>query len=261
MCIRDSEELVVAASKNEEPKIKIYNHQGVFISEFLAMDKNFRGGLNISLEDLDNNGLEEIIVTPASAGRLEVKVFDYQGSLKNQFFVAGNNLRGGLNVAAGDLDGKGQKQIVVAFGLELEPQVRIFNSHGNLLGVFLAYEKNFRGGVNLAVANLDGRKDRGKEEIVVAPGPGRQPQIKVFDNHGRVKKSFLGYNSNWVNGVHVAAGDINSDGLSEIILSAYPGGAPHVRIFSEKGIIIESCYTYPENFSGGIKAEIIKINN
>ena len=255
------EELVVAASKNEEPKIKIYNHQGVFISEFLAMDKNFRGGLNISLEDLDNNGLEEIIVTPASAGRLEVKVFDYQGSLKNQFFVAGNNLRGGLNVAAGDLDGKGQKQIVVAFGLELEPQVRIFNSHGNLLGVFLAYEKNFRGGVNLAVANLDGRKDRGKEEIVVAPGPGRQPQIKVFDNHGRVKKSFLGYNSNWVNGVHVAAGDINSDGLSEIILSAYPGGAPHVRIFSEKGIIIESFYTYPENFSGGIKAEIIKINN
>jgi hypothetical protein len=71
----------------------------------------------------------------------------------------------------------------------------------------------------------------------------------------------LGYNSNWANGVHVAAGDINSDGTAEIILSAYPGGAPHVRIFSGKGMIIESFYTYQENFSGGIKAEVIKINN
>jgi len=254
------EELVVAALKNEEPKIKIYNHQGVFISEFLAMDRNFRGGLNVALEDLDNNGQKEIIVTPASAGRLEVKIFNYKGDLKNQFLVV-ENIRGGLNVAAGNLDGKGGKQIVVAFDQGLEPQVRIFNSAGSLLGVFLAYEKTFRGGVNLTVANLDGRKDRSRAEIIVAPGPGRQPQIKVFDNYSRLKSSFLGYNNNWLNGVNLAAGDTNSDGYSEIILSAYPGGAPHVRVFSKKGLLMESFYAFEENFSGGIKAGIIKINN
>jgi len=255
------EELVVAALKNEEPKIKIFNHKGVFISEFLAADKDFRGGLNVFLADIDNNGNKEIIVTPASAGKLEVKIFDYKGVLKNSFPVITNNLRGGLNVAAGDLDGRGKTQIVVSFAEGLEPQIRIFNSTGRLLGVFLAYEKTFRGGVNLMVANLDGRKDRSRAEIIVAPGPGREPLIKIFNNYGQLKNSFLGYNSNWQNGVNISAGDINSDGIAEIILSAYPGGAPHVRVFSDKGLLLESFYAYKESFNSGLNIGIIKINN
>lgn len=255
------EELVVAAKSGSEPKIRVYNNQGKLLHEFLAADQNFRGGLNLALADLDDNGQKEIIVVPASFGRGEVSVFDYKGTKKQSFLVTPAVWRGGLTVAAGDLDGRGQVEIVVAFGAGQEPQVRIFNASGKLLGVFLAYEKTFRGGVNVAVANIDGRKDHGLSEIIVAPGPGRSPQIKIFDNRAKLKSQFLGYGSNWQKGVNLDAGDTNNDGIYDVILSTYPGGAPHVRVFSGYGNLLESFYGFEESFNHGLKAGIIKINN
>ncbi len=255
------DELVVGALSGEEPKIKIFDNTGNLKGEFWAAERNFRGGLNVALADLEDSGRQDIIVAPAFSGAPELRIYDYKGSLQNSFFVADRNWRGGLTVSAGNIDGKGLPEIVVGFGAGHEPQVRIMSASGRLLGVFLAYEKSFRGGVNIAVANIDGRKDRSKAEIIVAPGPGREPQIKVFDNRARLKSQFLGYSRNWQAGVSLSAGDTNSDGISEIILSAYPGGAPHVRVFSEAGILLESFYAFEESFAGGIKAGIIKINN
>lgn len=255
------DEIVVGAAVGEEPKIKILSSQGKLLGEFLAADKNFRGGLNVALINFDNSGAKKIIVAPASGGSPQIKIFDYQGNLKEQFLAAPSNWRGGFNVAAGDIDGKGLSEIVVGFGAGSEPQVRIFRADGKLIGVFLAYEKSFRGGVNVAVANLDGRKDHNKAEIIVAPGPGREPQIKIYNNRAQLSNKFLAYGKNWQGGVNLAAGDINSDGISEIILGAYSGATPHVRVFSSSGIILESFYAYDQGFNGGVNAGIIRINN
>jgi subtilisin family serine protease len=255
------DEIVVGAAIGDEPKIRILSSQGKLLGEFLGADKNFRGGLNVALIDLDNSGAKKIIVAPASGGSPQIKIFDYQGNLKEQFLAAPSNWRGGFNISAGDIDGKGLSEIVVGFGKGSEPQVRIFNFEGKLIGTFLAYEKSFRGGVNVAVANLDGRKDHNKAEIIVAPGPGREPQVKIYNNRAQLNNKFLAYNKNWQGGVNLAAGDINSDGVSEIILSAYSGAAPHVRVFNGSGIILESFYAYDQDFNGGVNAGIIRINN
>ena len=255
------EEIVMGAAIGESPKVVIFDQNGNKKFDFLTHEASFLGGVNVAVSDLNNNGRQEIIVAPASAGPAEIKIFDYQGSLKNSFFIADENWRGGLNIAAGDLDGKGKAQIVAGFGPGYEPQVRLMNSEGKIIGIFLAYEKTFRGGVNVAVANLDGRVNRSKAEIIVAPGPGRAPQIKIFDHRAKLKNSFLGYDNSWQAGVNISAGDINNDGVAEIILSAYPGGAPHIRIFNLAGNILESFYAFAENFTGGVKAGIIMIKN
>ena len=255
------DEIVVGAPIGDEPKIKILSSQGKLLGEFLAADKKFRGGLNVALIDLDNSGAKKIIVAPASGTNPQIKIFDYQGNLKSQFLAAPKNWRGGFNVSAGDIDGKGLPEIIIGFGAGSEPQVRIFNTEGKLISAFLAYEKKFRGGVNVAVANLDGRSNHNKAEIIVTPGAGRDPQVKIYNNRAQLKNQFLAYGKSWQGGVNLSAGDINSDGISEIILSAYSGATPHVRVFNISGIILESFYAYDQSFNGGVNAGIIRINN
>ena len=256
-----TDEIVVGAAKGEEPKIKILDTKGRLIKEFLAADKKFRGGLNISLADFNDNGLQDIVTAPASNGAPQIQIFDFRGNLKKRFLAAGASWRGGLNVAAGNIDGKGEPEIVVGFAAGSEPQVRIFNSSGQLIGLFLAYEKKFRGGVNVAVANINGRQEHSRLEILTAPGSGRDPQVKIFDNRGRLRSSFLAFSRNWQGGVNLSAGDITSDGLAEVIVGAYGGAAPHIRVFSGSGDLLESFYAFEEGFSGGVKPGVIKINN
>jgi len=255
------DEIVIGNGPGNQPEVKIFNQEGKLLKRFLVFDSRFRGGVNLTVDDLDNDGQAEIIVVPSTNGNAEVRIFEFSGRLKKQFFVDSRNWRGGLSVASGDLDGKGNRQIVVGYGAGRDPQVRILNSGGKLLGVFFAYDKKFRGGVNVTVANIDGRRDHNKAEIIVSPGKGHNPLVKIFDHHAQLKNQFLVFSKNWQGGVNLTAGDINSDGIDEIIVGAYPGAAPHIRAFDWQGILLESFYAWEESFNGGVNIGIIRINN
>ncbi len=257
----DVDEIIVGAAPGSEPLVMIFNNKGKLLKKFLAYEKNFRGGVNLAVAKLDNNDQAEIVTVPASRGAGQVRIFNESGKLQKQFFVTQNNLAGGLNIAIGDLEGNGENKIVISSGSGQEPQVRIFKRDGKLIGAFLAYEKNFRGGVKVAVANVNGRKDRNKAEIILVPGKGREPQVKIFDNYGKLQTQFLAYNKNWQGGINLAVGDLNNDGLGEIALGANAGATPHVRIFNNAGVLLESFYAWEQDFNGGVNLDIIKMNN
>ncbi|MFA5109715.1 MAG: S8 family serine peptidase [Patescibacteria group bacterium] len=256
-----TEEFILAAGVGTESQIKIFDSAGKLLKQFLAFDKKFRGGVNLAVADIDNDNRSEIIAAQAQSGNGQIRIFDSAGKLKRQFLTSGKSWRGGLSVAAGDLDGKGDQEIVVGYAAGAEPQVRIFTADGKLTSVFLAYEKKFRGGVQVAAANLDGHRNHGKAEIIVAPGKGREPLVKIFDNRASLEKQFLAYGRNWQEGMSLAAGDLNNDGISEIAVGARPGAAPHVRVFDDAGTLLESFYAWEEGFKGGVNVGIIKINN
>lgn len=255
------EEFILMAKTGFEPRIKIFDQNGSLLKEFLAFDRNFRGGVNAVLADLDNDGTTEIIATQASAGNSQIKIFNADGKLKKQFLAVNNRWYGGLEVAVGNLDGQGNQEIIVGFAAGREPQIRIFTSEGRVTSIFLAYEKNFRGGVKIAAANLDGRRDRGKDEIIVAPGKGREPLIKIFDHRAQIKKQFLAYGRSWQGGMDLGVDDLNNDGSAEIVVGAQPGAAPHVRTFDGQGVLQESFYVWEEGFNGGVNVDIMKVNN
>lgn len=255
------EEIVVGTGANNEPKIMIYSESGRLIKQILAYDKYFRGGVSVALVDIDGDEQMEIAAAQAARGTGQIKIFNVSGQLKKQFLVDSRYWRGGLNLAAGDIDGNGDQEIVAAYGAGSEPMIKIFHADGKIVGAFLAYEKKFRGGVKIAVANINGRKNHNKANIIVSPGKGRDPQIKIFDNRGALARQFLAYSRNWQGGVNLSAGDLNNDGLPEVATAAQTGAAPHVRVFSARGELMESFYAWEENWNGGVNIGIIKISN
>src|SRR5262249_13728126 len=142
---------------------------------------------------------------------------------------------GGAFVAAGDVLGIGVAAVVTGPGSGSPPLVRVFDRDGNPVGPgFLAYDPAFRGGVRVAVCDVDGD---GQAEIVTGAGPGGGPHIRVFrlDASGAVTgevASFLAYDSGFTGGVWVACGDVDGTGPADLVVAAGAGGGPHVRVFS-----------------------------
>ena len=87
-----------------------------------------------------------------------------------------------------------------------------------LVASFLAYSPAFRGGVEVAVGDVNGD---GTPDIITGAGPGGGPQVEVFDGTklkevqangtlpaSALLASFYAYAASFTGGVNVAAGDV-----------------------------------------------------
>ena len=173
----------------------------------------FKNQLNLAAEIVDNS-FQKIVTGPTAGGGPQVRVYTVDGRLRASFFAYDAKYRGGVNVALGDVDGDGQLEVVTTPGTGLEPQVKIFNLSGVLKSSFLAYDAKFKGGVNLAVGDLN---SDGRAEIITGPAGNNAPQIRVFDGQGQILASFLAYEAKYQGGITVAASDLNNDGKLEIL--------------------------------------------
>lgn len=251
-------EIIVATNTGNSPLLRIFNSDGKLIKEFYAFDKNFKGGVNIATADVDADGFFEIIVGAGVGGGPHVRVYNHKGELEKQFFAYDKNFRGGVNVAAGDIDGDGISEIVVGAGVGGGPQVRIFKNNGQLKGQYFAYDKKFRGGVNVAVGVFNDSVRNASSMIITAPGKGGGPQIRIFDNHFHLHGQFFSYAEQFKGGVNIFLADVDRDGQREIITGTGSGGAPHVRAFDDNGTLVSSFYAYEDSYSGGVSVAAIE---
>jgi len=244
------QKIIVAAGKNEMPLVKILDNQGNLKSEFLAYDETYNGGIKAIAADLYNDGLLEIITSQNEEGNSEIRVFDRFGKKLFSFFAFDKKLTGGASVSAGDINADGQKEIIVGAGSGQEPVVKIFSNYSNFLTSFFTYEKTFKGGVNVLVADIN--KDK-SPEIITAPASGKEPRIRIFNGQGKLQNEFLAYDKNFIGGVNLASGDINNDGQNEILTGPGFGGGAHLRAFDSKGNLkIDPRVFVYSGFRGGI---------
>ena len=125
---------------------------------------------------------------------------------------------------------------------------------------FFAYAESFRGGVRVALGNVDGGTDI---ELITGAGPGGGPQVNVYKigTTGAVslQKTFFAFSApSFTGGVYVAAGDTDDYGFADVIIGAGAGGGSRVQVYSgsSAGVITSSTlndfFAYSPAFTGGV---------
>ncbi|QGJ69924.1 Hypothetical protein PBC10988_16130 [Planctomycetales bacterium 10988] len=101
--------------------------------------------------------------------------------------------------------------------------------------------------------------------IVTGTDAGGPATVRVFDATGTEVNSFMPYGG-FTGGVRIATGDINGDGVMDIVTAPGPGGGPHIQVFdSETGQHISgpisNFYAYAPNVLTGIFVAVGDVNN
>src|SRR5262249_16539167 len=136
---------------------------------------------------------------------------------------------GGVQVAAGDINGDQHADIITGAGPGGGPHVQVFDGvTGQSIRSFFAYGSTFTGGVFVAAGDVNG--DRKADIIIPGPGNGGSPHVKVFSGaDNSLLTSFFALNSSATGGVRVAVADANGDGKAEVVAGSGPGSAPRTR--------------------------------
>ncbi|MCA9376033.1 MAG: VCBS repeat-containing protein [Candidatus Doudnabacteria bacterium] len=142
-------------------------------------------------------------------------------------------VEGGFDVATGDVDNDGGKEFIVVNGAGGTPTIRVYSPEGRLEQSFQSFHPDFRGGLHVATgqADLDPQL-----ELIVSQASEGQGWVRIYDLFGEVS-----IQSEWnaygaaESGADVTFGDVDRDGIDEVITGAGPGGGPHVRVFEPSG--------------------------
>ena len=96
--------------------------------------------------------------------------------------------------------------------------------------------------------------------FVTGAGAGGQSQVKLMDASGSEISQLRAFET--FNGpVSVAYGDLNNDGVKDIVAAAGPGGGPHVKVFDGlSSNEIASFYAYDSRFTGGVNVAVGDLN-
>ncbi len=231
---------------------RVFNVQGTQVRNgFFAYVDGYAGSQPLLFHNFFGSDDEQI--ASVSGGALNI-TSDGKQVLSFRPYDA---FKGNFGLTAADVNGDGVEEIITGAGNGGGPHVRIFNLAGKVKGGFMAYDKNFRGGVNMAAGDLNGD---GIAEIVTGAGKGGGPHVRVFDASGKVKSQFMAYDKNFRGGVNIAVGDVDGDGIKDIITGAGKGGGPQVRIFDMYGKEKNSFMAYDKNYRDGVFVAAYDIN-
>ena len=246
-----------------EPLRLLDGTTGAFAGSIFPFGAQWAGGLKVAAGDVNGDGVPDIVVTPASGAAPHVKIFDGVTFAEiASFYAFDSSLRGDVEVAVGEITGDGRSEVIVSISGNTGPRVRVFDG-GTLQTIrdFNAFDPGFFGSVRLATGDISGDS---RADIVVAVGGGAGPHVKVFDgttNGTGLLRSFYAFDAGFMGGIDVAAGDIDGNGRSDIIVGAASGAGPHVRVFSgSDNSLLRNFFAFDPGFRGGIRVAAGDLN-
>lgn len=238
------DEIIIGAAKGEEPRVSIYNAEtGILEQSFLVYPSVFKGGLSVTVADTNGTGLKEIFVVPKTGGTPQVLIFNHLGGKLASFFAGELFGYSDFEIIAGDIPSiPGLAEILI---------IARNSNKAVVYGVDGFVKENITFGTIFNTATsvqLHGPS----ETIFFSSGKGLAPLIQQYYINGLFKKQYFAYGENFKGGVSLGVLDVNGDGSLDVVSGAGPTGGPHVRVFTEEGVLIGQFFAQSQTYNNGV---------
>ncbi|MBT4857260.1 L,D-transpeptidase family protein [Candidatus Uhrbacteria bacterium] len=180
----DSEmDIITAPMFGGGPHVRIFNTWGELKSEFFAYDETFLGGVNISCGDVDGDGFDDIITGPGITGGPHVRIFSNDGTQLFEMFTGSADDNTGITVAAADLNGDGDAEIISGRAGYGNPTVVVLDLINGQLRFVLSLDAfdDYRNGIQVFSGDID---QDGMDEIGATTQGGYETSIALFEMTG-----------------------------------------------------------------------------
>ena len=227
----------------------VYGANGQRVLSSQLYESDFTGGVRVATGDLNGDGYPDLVAVSGPGRPVDVVILDGRtGNELLTFRPFESTFTGGGFVSIGDLDGSGHPEVIVTPDQGGGPVVAVYDGRALAQGQpvqqyrFLGInDPNFRGGARVAVGSLG---VNGKPELLVAAGFGGGPRLSVYDGGSvmngtptNVVGDFFVGDSSLRNGVYIALGDENGDGVPDLIVGAGPSNGPRVTIYDGRDLL------------------------
>jgi hypothetical protein len=191
---------------------------------FFANRDDVPGGANVLVDDVDRDNREDVVFS--QNGLVTVRLGN---GGRYTFRPFGTAYRGGIEIAAGQTDRTNAWELVFTPSAGREATVVVTDVRGRALRSWLSYRVEFKGGASVAIGDFN---NDGLREIVTGPGNGGGPHIRSFKTDAVPwRGAFFAFAASESGGAHVAAGDVNGDGVDEIVVGSGPRSIPRIRVY------------------------------
>jgi hypothetical protein len=214
---------------------------GAVVRQFGVFEPRFRGGVRVTLGDVDDDGQQEIIAASGPGRVGEVRVFEKDGTELVAYRTTpfGTRYSAGVEVAAGDVDDDGDDDIIVVAsrGAGNTAVFRVTPTAGDPVEntpfkAYVAFDRRATTGGSVAVADLD--RD-GRVEIVHGSGPGVASRVNVYDISAapRLVDSFAAFRGvrRYNGGTSVSTSWFNDDATPDIVVAGGRGAGSVTEVY------------------------------